>query len=363
MKSQKMMLAEMRLSSFIEFPLVYQKKTLPSALIEIRTDNSMIRVGFIALVCLISLSNLSYADSHLKSVKVAVLKFGTVMWELETIKRYGLDTRHNFKLEIQPVANKQAAAVMLQADETDAIVSDWIWAARQWDVRPFVVLPYSRSVGGVMIKGEGIKTIADLKGKRIAIAGGPLDKNWIMLQAVALSQYGFNLAESADVVFAAPPLIHRKMLDGEFDAEINFWPYLARSKAKGLKFLTTTKQLSSSANLSAEVPLLAYVFKQDWAAENPDLVRSFFLSSQEAKTLLQQDEAAWLALKSTMKVNNEHEFVALRDGFIEGIPSSKDWPHISKMLSWITFLRNNGGEKLVGTSKTLAPEMFLSINE
>lgn len=323
----------------------------------------MNRFGFIALVCLISFAHLSYADNRIKTVKVAVLKFGTVMWELETIKRYGLDTRHNFKLEIQPVANKQAAAVMLQAGETDAIVSDWIWAARQWNNRPFVVLPYSKSVGGVMVRSGGIKTVADLKGHRIAVAGGPLDKNWIMLQAFARSRHGFDLAKSTDVVFAAPPLIHRKMLDGEFDAEINFWPYLARSRAQGLKFLTTTKQLSSSANLSAEVPLLAYVFKQDWAAENTDLVRSFFLSSREAKGVLQQDEAAWLALKPTMKVKNEQEFGALRDGFIQGIPPSMNWPNISKMQSWVTFLKNNGGEKLVGTSKTLAPEMFLSINE
>ncbi|USG60307.1 ABC transporter substrate-binding protein [Sneathiella marina] len=252
---------------------------------------------------------------------------------------------------------------MLQAGETDAIVSDWIWAARQWEARPFVVLPYSKSVGGVMINSNDIKSIADLKEKRIAVAGGPLDKNWIMLQAIALKEYGYDIAKSADVVFAAPPLVHRKMLDGEFDAEINFWPYLARSKAQGLKFLTTTKQLSESANVSAEVPLLAYVFKQGWAKENPDLIRSFSLSSQDAKTILQQDDAAWLALKPTMKVKSEREFVALREGFVQGIPSSMDWPQISNMQSWIAFLRNNGGEKLVGTSKMLAPEMFLSVNE
>jgi len=285
------------------------------------------------------------------------------MWELETIKRYGLDTRHNYKLEIQPVANKQAAAVMLQAGDTDAVVSDWIWAARQWNSRRFAVLPYSQAVGGVMVREGDIKSVADLKGQRIAVAGGPLDKNWLMLQAFARSEYGFDLAETADVVFGAPPLIHRKMLDGEFDAEINFWPYLARSKAQGLKFLTTTKQLSQSANLTAEIPLLAYVFKHDWANENSELVNAFFLSSQEAKSILKKDAAAWLALKPTMKVKNEREFEALHEGFIQGIPTSMDWPPISKMQSWISFLKKNGGEKLVGANMKLAPEMFLSVNE
>ncbi len=297
------------------------------------------------------------------TVRISVLKFGTVMWELETIKRYRLDTKNGFNLEINPVANKQAAAILLQTGDTDAIVSDWLWAARQWEKRRFAVLPYSSAVGGIIVSDPKISTVADLKGKRIAVAGGPLDKNWLLLRAFAKQQYNFDPLNAADIVFASPPIVHQKMLLGEFDAAINFWHYLARAKAKGLRFLATTDEMSLAAGLDNNAPLLAYIFKHDWAQKHPDLVRSFATSSRAAKLILASDNAAWEALKPRMKLKAEKEFEELRAGFLAGIPNADGWPKLSAMQSIHSFLKNNGGEKLIGNTQRLSSQMFLSGHE
>ena len=85
-------------------------------------------------------------------LKVAVQKAGTVAWELETIQAEGLDVANGFDLQVMEVAASPAAQVAFQGGEADAIVSDWIWVARQRAAGDdFVFIPYSRAVGGLMV--------------------------------------------------------------------------------------------------------------------------------------------------------------------------------------------------------------------
>ena len=42
-------------------------------------------------------------------LRIAVLKFGTVNWELDVIRHHGLDKANGFTLEVLPVAIKQAS--------------------------------------------------------------------------------------------------------------------------------------------------------------------------------------------------------------------------------------------------------------
>ena len=64
-------------------------------------------------------------------MKVGVLKFGTVNWELDVIKVHGLDTREGFTLEVQPFGGNDAADVALMGGAVDAIVEDWLFVSRQ----------------------------------------------------------------------------------------------------------------------------------------------------------------------------------------------------------------------------------------
>ncbi len=79
----------------------------------------------------------------------------------------------------------------------DAIVEDWLFVSRQRsDGVPLTFIPYSSNVGAVMVKADSpIATLADLKGKKLGIAGGPLDKGWLMLQAYAKEKDGLDLAD------------------------------------------------------------------------------------------------------------------------------------------------------------------------
>ena len=118
-------------------------------------------------------------------ITVGTLENGTVSWELEAIKARGLDTANGFALKVLPLAGNPATQVAMQGGEVDTIVSDLLWVAQQRGAgSDFVFLPYSTSVGGLMVgKDSPVQTLADLDGKQIGIAGGPVDKSWLILRA------------------------------------------------------------------------------------------------------------------------------------------------------------------------------------
>src|SRR4051812_17481433 len=130
-----------------------------------------------ALALLVAAVPAQAAD--LGTMRVGVLKFGTVNWELDVIKAHGLDAREGFTLEVVPFGGSDAADVALMGGAVDAIVEDWLFVSRQRsDGVPLTFIPYSSNVGAVMGRpGSPVLGLADLKGKKIGIAGGPPRKS------------------------------------------------------------------------------------------------------------------------------------------------------------------------------------------
>ncbi len=299
------------------------------------------------------------AQSSLPVLKIAVLKFGTVNWELNTIKHHKLDAKHGFELSVEGVAGEAAAKIAFQGGTVDAMVTDWIWVARQRAAgKDFVFIPYSKSVGGLMVPaGSKAKSLKDMKGGRIGVAGGPLDKSWLLLQAFAKKEHGFDLAAETEPVFGAPPLIYKKALQGEMAGAINFWHFAAKMKAAGMRNLVSVAEAAKALGLDPDTPLLGYVFKGELPHEKPALIYGFAAASRDAKAMLSKEDAEWDRLRPLMKAADDAEFAALKAGFREGIPSPEpiDETAAGHLLSVMAEL---GGRDLVGKATTLPEGVF-----
>ena len=291
-------------------------------------------------------------------LKAAVLKAGTVNWELDTIRHYGLDEKNGFRLETLDMAGNAATRVAFQAGEADIVVADWIWVARQRAAnRDFVFLPYSKAVGALVVpKGSTARTLADLKGQKIAIAGGPVDKSWLILQAYARQQ-GFDLAGETQAVFGAPPLVFKLGVSGEVGGAINFWHFLAKMEARGMRPLVQVSDAAEALGLDPNVPLLGYVLHGELARDRPDLMRGLMRASRQAKEKLRGDPAAWDRLRPMMNAGTTEDFEALKAGWIAGIPDDApiDPEKAAKVLALMAKL---GGEKLVGQATTMPDGVF-----
>lgn len=295
------------------------------------------------------------ADSP--TIRLGALEYGTVNWELDTIKKNGLDAANGFTLEVVPMGGGNASDIAFLGGNIDVMVSDILWAAaRRAEGRDLKYIPYSTAVGGIMVKADsGIDSLADLSGKKIGIAGGPLDKNWLIFRAYAQQQGLSDLAETSEQEFGAPPVMFKAALSGEVDAVINFWHFQAKAKAAGLKEIISTQVAAESLGLDPTTPLLGYIVNGELP---PELSSALASASRQAKELLATSDEAWEQIRPRMKAKNDAQFEALKAGFIAGIPpqSQIDTEAVNKMLGLMAKI---GGEELIGEAKTLPEGLLL----
>lgn len=294
-------------------------------------------------------------------VTIGTLENGTVNWELQTIIDRGLDRENGFQLRLMPLAGNPATQIAMQGGEVDSIVSDWLWVAQQRVAgADFTFLPYSTAVGGLVVPADSpVQVLGDLKGQKIGIAGGPVDKSWLILRAWNKQQNGEDLAAVTEQVFGAPPVIQNAAETGEVAGAVNFWHFLAKMRANGMREVLSVSQAASDLGLDPSTPLLGYVLRDGWIAEHPDLAQGLARASQQAKDLLGGDDAAWDALRPGMNAASDAEFIALRDGWRAGIPPAGpvDAENAQKMFSVMAEL---GGDELTGGLTQLPKGLFWS---
>lgn len=320
------------------------------------------KLGRFLAASLLALGLAPAMAEDLPKLRAAMLASGTVNWEISTIKANAFDTTNGFEMTVQDYADNGATRVAFEGGEADTMVADWIWVAyKRAAGKDYVFIPYSRAVGGLVVKDDSpVKALPDLKGQKIGIAGGPLDKSWLILRAYATKKYGMDLAKETEQVFAAPPLIFKSGLSGEMAGVINFWHFLAKMKAKGMHDLVTVSDAATELGLDPDTPLLGYVLKGEFAKANPEVAQGLYKASVAAKELLRRDDKAWEGLRAMMNAADDVEFVALRDGYRAGIPSGKpiDEAAADRFLRLMAEL---GGEELVGKATTLPEGVFLHL--
>ena len=292
-------------------------------------------------------------------IKISVLKFGTVNWTLETIKQSQLDNKYGFELTVQALASSGAGKIALQANAADIIVSDWTWVARQRGLSSnYLFAPYSSSAGSIMVPSSSpIRSIEDLVGKKLGIAGGGLDKNWLLLRALALKN-NIDLDAKADIVFGAPPLLNSLIKQNELDALINYWHYSARLKAEGYRELINTHQIIRRLGIDTTVPILGYVFREQWAHRNSSNLNNFLAASRDAANLLCTSDKHWNRILPLTRTDDQSTQQLLRSNYCKGRVSVFTEKEKQAIADIYSILANTGGKQLVGSVKQLDRKIF-----
>lgn len=313
-----------------------------------------------ALFFLVLLVNISTALAYQPEVSVGVLKHGTVNWEIDVIKHHQLDKKYNFTLKVTPLASKNSSAVALQSHAVDIIVSDWLWVNRQrFNDKNYTMFPTSMATGGLYVAADsGINSLADFKGKKIGIAGGEVDKSWLLLQAYSKKKYQLDLKNDAQPTFAVPPLLNQFMLRGKLAGAINFWHYGARLKAAGYQPLVTTSDMLTALGIETKIPLLGWVFDEKWAGENSQALIGFLQASREAKQILSTSEQEWQRIRALTKAENDAVFAMLKKDYRAGLLQQFGKKEKVATKKIFNILAKQGGSALVGKATTLSDGTF-----
>jgi NitT/TauT family transport system substrate-binding protein len=295
------------------------------------------------------------------TIRITAQKTGTFAWELDVIRAHRLDKQRDLIIETTELASPEAGKIALRGGAADIILSDWLWVSRERALgAKLVFYPYSSALGAVMVRPSSpIRTLADLRGKKLAVAGGPIDKSWLLVQA-ALKQDGIDLKATATLAYGAPTLLAEKTLLGEMDATLNYWNICADLEAKGLRRVADVADVLPKLGVAGRPAMVGYVFDEGWARSHAQALARFLAAAHEAKEILAASDAEWERIAPLTGVRDRQALTVHRDRYREGIPRRPIAEEEADARVLYRILARQGGAELVGPATELAPGTFFS---
>lgn len=293
-------------------------------------------------------------------LRVGSLKFGSFSWLLEAMQSRGMDKANGLDMSILDLASTGAARIALLSGGADILISDWPWAMRQRSEGvPLKFAPYSSSLGAVMVPANSsIKSLADLKGKRLGVAGTAIDKSWILLQAYSRKVLGADIAEIAQPIFGAAPLITEQIRQGRVDAALNYWTYSARLAGEGYSELIAMEEILRGLEIDPPPPLVGFVWSERTTAGKEDQLAAFLKAVEETNAILAESDEAWEPLKPLMRADSKGEFEALRRSYRDGIPHGWSEETTKSADKLLKLLMEAGEGTLVGGNTKFDAKLF-----
>ncbi len=292
-------------------------------------------------------------------VRIGLQSTGTFAWQLEVIRRHRLDANVHLDLRVSEFASPDAGKLALNSGSVDIAVVDWLWVARARALgAKLLFYPYSTAAGAVMVRSNSpVHGIEDLSGRVLAVAGGSLDKSWLIVQGAALRR-GVDLKRDAKLEYGAPPLMDQKLRQGEADAGLNFWNFCAALEAQGYRRIFDVREAERELGLREPVALIGYAFSEQFAATHRDALDRFIEVAHQANDIMLQSDQEWEALRPLMKAEDDATFKAYRDRTREGIPRRSIAAEAQDARALFKALADIGGEKLVGPAPELDETLY-----
>jgi NitT/TauT family transport system substrate-binding protein len=227
-----------------------------------------------------------------QKVKVAyvpIMKFATmyVAAGRGIFKKYGLD------VDMEKVKSGTEAIAFLTQGSVDVggiaiVTSLWNSWNRGLDIRviaPGGLEPMKGSPTALLVSkkaaGAGVKDVADLKGKKLAVAGGP-GSGGEYLAAKALERAKLTIRD-VDLVNIGNPDIPAALAAGSVDAAIAGPPYSSQAIDAGSATVLAT-------DLTPGLMTVAFVGSGKFIKDRPEVAERFVLALTEAARMMQGDD-------------------------------------------------------------------------
>lgn len=305
----------------------------------------------LAVVWLCAFASMAAAQD-LPTVKVGVLSYGTINWEIDTLKFHEIDKKYGINVETVKLTTKNAAAIAIQGRAVDVILTDLFWVIKQSG--KFKMYPTHKLSGGVYAStmNTPLSQVSTL-----GVAGGANDKNLLVLLAYLKAQ---NQNLNAELKFGAPPLLNELMQTRKIDGLINFWHYNAKLDAAGFHNVLSTQSMLTGLGIEAEVPLLGWVFHREFIEDSRALALNFIAASNDAKKrMLVKTSTDWIRLKPKMRTKSEAEYLALINHYPNTILNDGHSKTKDSAMQLFSIVKGIKGQNLFKENEVFPENIFI----
>ena len=204
-------------------------------------------------------------------------------------KKNGVDIEIRFIPPVPRSAALASGAINAAATTVDQHI---VWTSAGIDTVQVMLIDKSNGGDGLAVR-NGINSVKELKGKSVNV-DGPGTVQHFMLSYI-LEKNGMSIQDVVRVTLGAQPAA-QAFVAGQSDAALTYEPYLStiRAKPEAGKILVTSKEYP--------VVIDVLVFKKDFIAKNPKIVKATVDSFFEALDMIKKEPAkAYELMGSTVK--------------------------------------------------------------
>src|SRR3990172_7910087 len=280
-------------------------------------------------------------------VKVVALQ-GTQLFPVRIMQSRGIAAKHGIDMDLMVVASPQASYTAMQTGDIQIGFTGWIVIASLREKGFMLTNVYSMIsyTNAVMVKADSpIKSIAELKGKRVGLFGGPNSATTWLYRLIVEKFYGFDPMKDSKVHFGAPPLLMGMIDRGDLDAVLVLDPFISQ--------MLETDKYRSIGNLgeiwrqkaNQNPMLVAVTVNETWAKANPDVVKRFVAAFKEALTYLKNTPEAWKELAQGMGLKTDRGVKILYERTADALIIRWDKKLIDEQLQYAAELYKTFGKQ------------------
>ena len=208
-------------------------------------------------------------------------------------KKNGVDMEIRFIPPVPRSAALAAGAINAAATTVDQHI---VWTSAGIDTVQVALIDKSNGGDGLAVRNN-ISSVKELKGKTVNVDGPGTVQHFML--SYMLEKNGLSIQDVIRVTLGAQPAA-QAFVTGQSDAAVTYEPYLStvRARPDQGKILVTSKEYP--------VVIDVLVFKKDFIAKNPKIVKATVDSFFEALDMIKKEPAkAYELMGSTVKQPGE----------------------------------------------------------
>jgi NitT/TauT family transport system substrate-binding protein len=197
-------------------------------------------------------------------------------------------------------------------------------------------------------KDSSIKTLTDLKGKKLGVFGGPGSTTFAFLAVLAKNWYGIDLFKDAELVTAPAPALAELLGKGDIDAAllgtVESIQAFAQDRYRVLADLSAEYKAHQGGRAPAHVIVAT---NEEFAKTHPDIVRDYLKAYRNGLQYVRDHPEVWDEYAASIKMDNPAERALLREKMGPNLVEHWDTEQIALQNDYLNLVHNIIGESVV----------------
>ena len=197
-------------------------------------------------------------------------------------------------------------------------------------------------------KDSPVKTLTDLKGKKLGVFGGPGSTTFAFLAVIAKNWYGIDLFHDAELVTAPAPALAELLGKGDIDAAllgtVESIQTFAKDRYRVLVDLSAEYKAHQGGRAPAHVTVAT---NEEFAKAHTDIVRDYLKAYKNALDYVHAHPEVWDEYAASIKMDDPAERALLREKMGPNLVEHWDSDQITLQNDYLKLVHNIIGDSVL----------------